>query len=118
MLVDKNDALDYADYTAMMRREGYYIGYYGRTTPEEFENDIQKKLGESLKEAQTFSIDFYVNENFDLTIISTLYDRIEALFQGEISSFYNTHFDNDLLDVAFEYEVLLSGIKEQINESK
>jgi hypothetical protein len=118
MLVDKSDAIDYADYTVMMRKEGYYAGYYGRTTPDQFENDIEEKLGNTMKEAQAFSIDFYVNDNFDLTMISTLYDRIELLFLGRISSFYNTHFDTSIPDDVFEYEILLSGIKGKMNEPK
>lgn len=112
MLIDKNNALDYADYAVMMKNEGYYIGYYGRTTHNHFENEIQDKLGDSLKNAQAFSIDFYVNENFDLTLISTLYDKIYVLFQGEISSFYNTHFDTNIPDGVFEYEIVLSGLQE------
>ena len=111
MLVDKKDGGDYADYCVMMRRKGYYSGYYGITTPDKFENDIRDKLDDSLKEANAFSIDFYVNENFDLSLISTLYDKIESFFKREISSFYNTHFDNNLPDRTFEYEILLSGIE-------
>lgn len=116
MLIDKNEVGDYADYTVMMRREGYYTGYYGRTIPDQFDNEIRKKFGHTLNKAQAFSIDFYVNENFDMTLISTLYDKINSLLQGEISSFYNTHFDKNLPDGIFEYEILLSGIKEIMNE--
>ncbi|UFH58486.1 hypothetical protein [Sulfurovum mangrovi] len=111
MLIDKNEEEDYADYTFMMRREGYYIGYYGRTTPNQFENEIRKKLGNILNNAQAFSIDFYVNENFDLSLITTLYDRIDPLFPRGISGFYNTHFDMSIVDDFFEYEILLSGIE-------
>jgi len=111
MLVDKDDALDYADYCTMMRKQGYYVGYYGRTTADQFENDIRSKLGNILKKAQTFSIVFYVNANFDISLISSLYERIEPYFQEDTSSFYNTHFDEKLPDGVFEYEILLSGIE-------
>lgn len=117
MLVDKNDMLDYADYTLMMRREGFFAGYYGITTPYQFKNEIQDKLADSLKEAQAFSIVFYVNENFDQTLASTLYDKIEVLFQRGISSFYNSHFDKNIPDGVFEYEIILSGIK-KMNDAK
>ena len=116
MLIDKNEVFDYADYAVMMRREGYYTGYYGRTTPDRFSNEIKIKLGNTLHEAEAFSIDFYVNKNFDTTLISTLYDKIDSLLHGEMSSFCHTHFDKELPDGIFEYEILLSGIKEIMNE--
>jgi len=118
MLVDKNNVLEYADYAVMMRNYGYYTGYYGRTTPDQFENDVINKLGSSFQKAQAFSIDFYINENFDHDMISIFYDRIELHCKMETSSFCNTYFDNNLPDGTFEYEVLLSGIKEKIYESK
>ena len=112
MLANKNLSTEYADYCVMMRNKGYYLGYYGRTTPSQFKNDIQDKIGNTFKYAEAFSIDFYVNENFDLTMIPIFYDKIELLFQREISSFYNTHFDTDIPDKVFEYEIMLSGFQD------
>ena len=110
MMVDENDLLEVVDYYTIMRQQGYLVGYYGCILAKNVVEEVKGNLGDNILLAKGMYIVFYVNEDFPMNMMSTVFEGLESLANENTCVIFDFIIDNDISDEIMEYEVLLSGI--------
>ena len=115
-IVDTNDSFAMEYHDTSMRKKGCIVGYYGSVRPEKLVMELKDKLGDDLCKAEGVFITYYMNKNSPMAIVGEtkgekLMEEIEALCNKNADTMLDILYDNSLPAGAFEYEVLLTGIR-------
>ena len=108
---DTNISLAKADHNTIMRREGYFVGYYGSSTADELVDDIREKLVDQWCKAKGLSVVFYHCDDDISEDIGQITDEIESLVSEDTNMVFCSEIDDRVSAGVLEYEVLLSGIE-------
>ena len=108
---DTNISLAKADHNTIMRRDGYFVGYYGSLTADELVDDIRDKLADQLCKAKGLSVVFYHCDHDISEEIEHITNEIESLVSDDTSMVFYGEIDNRISTSVLEYEILLSGIE-------
>lgn len=110
MRVDCEDSLSQIDYDVIMRREGYYLGYFGKSKVENLVDEIFMRFDKDLRIAEGISLEVYYSDKSLLSDIERLQVDIPPLLHERIDIILNCYFDERVPSETVEYELLLSGI--------
>lgn len=112
MKYDSNDTLSMADYEIIMRREGYYIGYYGDSKIKNLIDDIKKKLNRHLDKAKGMSLILYHENSSVLIEFQKIIDELVSLVHKDADIILDYEIDDSLATGVIEYEILLTGLEQ------
>ena len=108
---DTTILLKKADHHTIMRQEGYYAGYYGRSTAVELVDNIREKLVDQLCKAKGLYVVLYHCDHYTAEQIEHITNEIESLVSDDASTVFYSQIDDGVSTSVLEYEILLSGIE-------
>ncbi len=112
MIVDEIDYFFHEDpYGFIMRIDGYMTGYYGSVKTDLFTGDLKNKFGNVIEKAKGVSLTFYWSDQSQ-EVISDLASSIELLLDEDTNFKVSGKKDESVADGFLEYEILLTGMKE------
>ena len=109
MIFDRNDPLAVADHSIIMRRTGYFVGYYGQVPYEEIIYDMKKRLGSHLGRVKGAYVTIY-HHHLGSDLFDEMVNGIGALLGEDVSVVFSEEVDETIPSGNVAYEVLLSGI--------
>jgi len=98
------------EYDTSVRKEGYFVGYYGSVEIDYFISDVQKKLGDNLKKLKNMSVKYYYSDVVSEEKIVDVIESIRRLVDEDVSIVVNGKVDDSLTPGIVEYEILLFGL--------
>ncbi len=109
MIFDRNDPLAVADHSIIMRRTGYFVGYYGQVSYEDTVSDMKKRLGSHLGRVKGAYVTIY-HHHLGSDLLDEMVNGIGILLGEDVSVVFSEEVDETIPSGNVAYEVLLSGV--------